>query len=341
MGRRLLQLGFALLSLACLLGVVLSRTAAPEHLIKVAFLGSNEDEDYFGALAFKEHVEAASGGRIRVEIYPSGAFCGSTEECIEGLRSGVLEVHMATVGGVGSLYGPLQVLDLPYVLPNDRVAECVLDSALLQDFRAAMLEARLGLRLMTIGNTGGWRSFATRRPVAGPEDLAGMKIRTTSAAIEQAMVRELGANPTPVAWSELYTALATGVVDGAKNSVVDLVSLSLEEHLKYVIRDRHSYLAALWFYSEDAWARLPPELRPIVEEGFERLKEVTRALPKERNAAAEASFLAAGGVITEPDARTRAAFLAAARPVRDWYVARYGEAWLQRTQAAVAACGPP
>ena len=339
-GKRILNAVFVVLAALFLWGVIASRAERPEHVIGIGILASKDDEDFAGASALKDYVESRSGGRIAVKIYTSGQFCGGERECIEYLQGGVLDVFMTTFGGFGNFFPEGQAFELPYIFDGDETAECVLDGPILEELREETLSRGLGLRLMTIGNTGGWRDFATvARPVTSPADLKGLKIRTTPAQLEQEMVRALGANPTPIAFSELYLALATGVVEGRKNSIQDIVGMRLEEHVKYVTLDNHAYMGAMWWYSDARWRELPDDLRPIVEEGFAELQRVTRTLPKERRESALERFRAKGGAVHEPTADERAAFRAASAPMRDWYVEKYGDRWLKRLDAAVAACG--
>ena len=93
-------------------------------------------------------------------------------------------------------------------------------------------------------------------------DLRGLRIRTLPSALEQEMVRELGGSPTPLPWSEVYYALSAGLLDGTKNSVQDVVGMKLHEHVRFLLVDRHSYMGAMWWYSEKQWQALPEELKP-------------------------------------------------------------------------------
>jgi tripartite ATP-independent transporter DctP family solute receptor len=337
--KRSLNFVFFALSALFLWGIAASRAERPEHVISIGILASQDDEDYSGAVAFQELVERRSGGDIAVKIYTSGQFCGGERECVEYVQSGVLDIFMTTFGGFGNFFPEGQAFDLPYVYESDAVAECVFDGELLDKLRTETLARGLGLRLMTIGNTGGWRNFATTtRPIRTPSDLQGLKIRTTPAQLEQEMVRALGANPTPIAFSELYLALATGVVEGTKNSIQDIVGMRLEEHVKYVTVDNHAYMGAMWWFSDQRWNTLPDDVRTIIEEGFVALQQVTRATPKEREAAAFAKFEASGGAVYRPTNAERAAFKDAAAPMRAWYLERYGDRWLMRLDEAVAGC---
>jgi TRAP-type transport system periplasmic protein len=337
--RLLMRVLLVVILSACAVGAWHSRVERPEQTIRIAFLGSSDDEDYVGALAFKESVERAAGGRIVVHVFPSGQFCGSERECMEALQGGILEIHQATIGGLAALFGPAQALDLPYTFAGDAVAECVMDGPLLQDIGAAILAQGLGVRLMAVGNTGGWRSFATtNRRIGSPADLEGLRIRTLPSALEQEMVRELGASPTSLAWSEVYYALSAGLLDGTKNSVQDVVGMKLHEHIRYLFVDRHSYMGAMWWYSEKQWQTLPDDLKPMVAVAFRTLARATRDAAASREAPALQAFAAAGGVVDVATPDQRAEFRAATSGLRDWYVRRYGRLWLDRLDAAVAAC---
>ena len=335
----LMRVLLVLVLAVCAVGIFNSRAERAEVTIRIAFLASNDDEDYVGAMAFREYVEQAAGDRVDVQIFPSGQYCGSERECIEAIQGGTLEMHQTTFGGLAALFGPAQVLDLPYTFTSDAVAECVMDGALLADMGKAILDAGLGLRLMAVGNTGGWRSFATtRQRIRSPADLRGLRIRTLPSALEQEMVRELGASPTPLPWSEVYYALSAGLLDGTKNSVQDVVGMKLHEHVHFLLVDRHSYMGSMWWYSEKQWRALPDDLKPIVTEGFHRLAAATRVAAASRQAPAFEAFRKSGGTVDEITPAQREQFRAATGGLRQWYAGRYGREWLERLDAAVSAC---
>ena len=334
-----MRLLLALIVAGCIAGVMAARVERAPYTIRIAFLASRDDEDYFGAVAFKETVERLLPGKVDVQIFPSGQFCGSERECIESLQSGVLEMHQTTVGGLATLYPRAQVLDLPYTFPDDAVAECVLDGAVVSDMGKAILADGLGLRLIAIGNTGGWRNFATTtRQIHSVSDLAGLRIRTLPSAMEQEMVRELGASPMALPWSEVYGALSAGLLDGIKNSVQDVVGMKLNDHIHYLFMDRHAYMASMWWYSELQWQRLPPEVQAAFQQGFRALAAETRAAAKRREEPALEEFRRRGGIAELATPAERAELKAATRALRDWFAQRYGREWLDRLDAAVADC---
>jgi TRAP-type C4-dicarboxylate transport system substrate-binding protein len=333
------RIALAMVLLVCATGVYVSRTERAEWTIRVAFLASKDDEDYIGAMAFKQAVEEALPRRVEVQVFPSGQFCGSERECIEGMQSGVLEMHQTTVGGLAALYGAAQVLDLPYAFRDDAVAECVMDGPLVKALGDAILADGLGLRLMAVGNTGGWRSFGTtKRHIASPDDLAGLRIRTLPSALEQQMVRDLGAAPMALPWSEVYAALSAGLLDGVKNSAQDIVGMKLDDHVRHLFVDRHSYMAALWWYSEKQWQALPADVRQAVTIGFRALEKATREVALEREQPAIARFRERGGELRVASAAEREELKRRTAGLRAWYAERYGSQWLERLDAETARC---
>lgn len=337
--RRILIIAYLFVAAICTWGILGASSDRAEYTIKFATQSSTQDEDYVGLVALKEYVEAQSEGRVEVQIFPSGQFCGNVPECIGNLQKGVLEGFSTTVGGTGNFFGPAQVLDLPYVFSSDQQAECVLDGPILDKMRDEVLERGLNIRLMGVSNTGGWRNFATvNKPIHHPDDLVGQKIRTTPAIVQQELVKQLGANPTPIAWSELYTALATGVVEGSKNGIQDIISAKLEEHIKYIVLDGHSYMAAFWWFSEPTWQALPEDIKAILNEGFRRQRNAARNSVSEQESRSYELFEQAGGTIHRPNPEQKQAFKTASKDMRQWFKDTYGEQWLTLLETSVTRC---
>lgn len=322
-------------------GVMTLPAAAADYTVKAVFLANTDDEDYDGLLVFKDYVEAQSNGAIEVEIYPGGQLCGNPRECLEALQGGIIEVFLTTFGGFGNILPEAQVMDLPYIFPSDRVAECALanDTEFFQKLRAATLEQTGNMRLMTIGNTGGWRNFATvSKQIKSPADVQGLKIRTISSELQQQLVSGMGGSPTPVAWPEVYTSLATGVIEGTKNGITDIVGMKFHEHLKYIVLDGHAYMGAMWMMNNDFYNGLDDAQKQMVDDGFDALRWTTIVMPKRRQIQAYELFKEAGGEIYVPTSEEKAQFVEAAQPVWDWYRQTYGEDWLNALQASIQKC---
>ncbi len=330
------------LMVATILAGTAGWAAAQEITLRATANSNEQDEDYDGLVVFKNYVENASNGRVAVELFIGTQLCATGEECLQGVADGSIDIYISTSGGAAGLFPYIQVLDLPYLMTDDRVAEEVLTNT---DFTRTLRQMALEdsdnkIRLMTVGNTGGWRNFAnTQRRVQGPGDLAGLKMRTVPADLPQMLTSTLGASPTPIPWPELFTSLQTGVVEGTANGITDIMSMKFPDAgLKYITLDGHSYMGAFWWMSNDKFMALPDDVKQIVVDGFAQLQQATFASPKRKSIQAYQDFLAAGGDIYVPTPEEKAAFQAAVGPVMDWFKANVarGPEVLAAFEAAVA-----
>jgi len=323
--------------IACLFAFGVTSVYAADHTLRVVHLSNTNDEDYDGALVFKDYVEARSNGKIVVEVYPGAQLCGNAGECYEATQGNIIQVHQMTIGGISVAFPELQVLDLPYMMDNDAVAEEVLTGPFLNVLRQYVLE-KGGPRIMTMTNTGGWRNIAnTKKQVKTPADMSGLRIRTINSPLQQTLVKNLGASATPVAWPEVYTSLATGVIDGSKNGITDIVGMKFHEHIKHITLDGHAYMASLWIMNEDAYQALDDEQKRIVNDGFRHLGQICFAFPKRRAIEAYEEFKKAGGTIYVPTAAEKDAFRKAAEPLKQWYTDKYGAEGAELLKAYEAA----
>ena len=293
-----------------------------EFTIRATANSNENDEDYDGLVVFKNYVEAASNGRVAVELFIGTQLCATGAECLEGVSEGSIDVYISTSGGAAGIFPYVQVLDLPYLMSSDRVAEEVLSGDFVRTLRAKALEdSGNTLRLMTVGNTGGWRNFAnTERRVQGPDDMAGLKLRTVVADLPVQLVEAMGASATPIPWPELFTSLQTGVVEGTANGITDIMGMKFPDAgLQYLTLDGHSYMGALWWMNNDNFMAMPEDLRRVVVDGFSALQQATFASPKRKSIEAYEAFVEGGGDIYVPTPEEKAAFAAAAAPVNDWF----------------------
>ena len=336
----------AAMAAALLAGTALTAIAAShgEPIKLRATANSNEnDEDYDGLVVFKNYVEQASNGAIEVELFIGTQLCSNGTECVAGIADGNIDIYVSTSGGTANIFPFVQVLDLPYLMSDDRVAEATLQNGtqFTDTMQDMVLEASGGaVRLMTIGNTGGWRNFAnTQKRITQPSDMEGLKIRTVVADLPQELVKALGASPTPIPWPELFTSFQTGVVEGSKNGITDIMNMKFPDAgLKYVTLDGHAYMGALWFMNNERFASMDPAMQRVVLDGFYALQQATFASPKRKSIQAYQDFAAAGGDIYVPTPDEKEMFKAAAAPVYDWFKANVdgGEAVFDALTATVA-----
>jgi len=330
------------LTVAAILATGAISAQAADFTIRATANSNENDEDYDGLIVFKNYVESASNGAIEVELFIGTQLCSKGAECLQGVADGSIDVYISTSGGAAGIFPYVQVLDLPYLMADDRVAEHVLSGEFTRTVRKmALKNSGDKIRLMTIGNTGGWRNFAnTKRRVQSPSDMEGLKIRTVVADLPQELVRALGASPTPIPWPELFTSFQTGVVEGSKNGITDIMGMKFPDAgLQYVTLDGHAYMGALWWMSNDKFMSLPNDMRTIVVDGFAQLQQATFASPKRKSIQAYADFVAGGGDLYVPTPEEKAAFKSAAAPVYDWFKANVdgGEEVFGALTSAVAA----
>ena len=312
------------LAVATLVASSAMAAAAADYTIRATANSNENDEDYDGLIVFKNFVESASNGAIAVELFIGTQLCSKGAECLQGVADGSIDVYISTSGGASGIFPYVQVLDLPYLMSDDRVAEAVLSRDFTRTMRKmALADSDGAIRLMTIGNTGGWRNFAnTRRVVKTPADLAGLKIRTVVADLPQELVRALGASPTPIPWPELFTSFQTGVVEGSKNGITDIMGMKFPDAgLQYVTLDGHAYMGALWWMNNEKFMGMPEGMRRVVVDGFAALQQATFASPKRKSIQAYSDFVAGGGTLYVPTPDQKAQFKEAAAPVYDWFKA--------------------
>ena len=324
-------------------GLLTAGAQAAEFKLTVPHVANTDNYNHQSLLVFKNYVENHSNGAIEVEIFPGGQLCSTARECLAGVQSGIFDYNQTTIAELANFWAPAAAFDLPYLLPNDRVAECVYDSPeFLAGIRKNVLNATQNIRMMMVSNSGGWRNFATtNKQIKSPDDVKGMKIRTAPAPIQQELVRALGGAPTPISWPEVYTALSTGVVEGTKNGIVDITTMKFEESLNYLVLDGHAYMGGVWVMNNERFESFPEELKRVVVDGIAAQNQFLRVYPKWKEFDAYEVFRKAGGTIYTPSAEEKKAFQDATAPVRDNFVASAGEEakeWLGRFKGEIEAC---
>ena len=330
------RIAAALLSTAAM-ALFASQGLAADFTLKIAHAGpaTLENDDYVGSTSLKTYVERESKGRIEVEIYP-GNQLGNYQEVIEQINAGAIECAHTSIGGITPFIPELAVVDLQYLLPNDEVVYKFMAGSFTDKMRDAIQEKLSNVRLVAVSDGGRWRSFfTTKREIHNANDMKGAKIRTINSPLQQEFVRALGAAPTPVAWGELYTALATGQVEGTKNATPDIISNKFNESINFGILDKHTFLFGYYFVS-DSWLKsLPDDLQKVVLDGFTDAAAKQTTFNKEVEDSANKRFTDGGGKIYVPTKEDRATFMGARDAMKKWYVEKYGDTWLNAMLAAV------
>ncbi|MXY65422.1 MAG: hypothetical protein F4206_16605 [Gammaproteobacteria bacterium] len=325
---------------ATLAGTLLFGTSAAqaeaEFTMKIGHVAAVTQPLFDCAEVMKAHVEKYSSGRIEVEHYPAGQL-GNFRQNIEQIQLETLEVTLTSGGGISNVFPPIQAFDIPYLFNGDRIIEKVMeDSELNARLRADVLKASDNVRLLGMTGGPGWRDFFSKKPVRTAADLEGIKMRTIESPVAMELSRALGMNPTPVAWPELYTSLATGVVEGTKNSLGDVVDTNLHDFVKYAVEDHHTNTIVFWWIGDKFLQSLPEDLQNVVLDGYHALANTCNGLPGALNVKKYQKFVEAGGVVHIPTPEEKATFLPGQKPVLDWYVENHGTEYLDLVKAAIA-----
>jgi TRAP-type C4-dicarboxylate transport system substrate-binding protein len=293
-------------------------------------------DDHVAALYLKFVLESRSSGRIKVEIYPASQL-GDFRAHVEQVQLGTLEATHTSVGGIGQFFPEIQVLELPYIIPSDLVAERVARSQLMLEIRDAVLKKTGNVRLMSATNTGRFRSFfTTKKQILSAADLKGVKMRTVDSPVEMEFVRFLGGNPTPVVWGELYTSLKTNVVEGTKNAATDIIPTNMHDALKFVVLDEHSYLWGFNWISDKWLKSLPKDLQDLVADAFVQVADVQFQYNKQYESKSLEVFAKTGGKIHVPTPEQRATFMTGGVHMKEWFGQKYGKEWVEKLDKAVA-----
>ncbi|MEM1359918.1 MAG: TRAP transporter substrate-binding protein [Bacteroidota bacterium] len=209
-----------------------------------------------GMEVFAEQVRINSDGALDVKIFPDGQL-GTEREVLELLQIGSIAMTKVSAAAMANFAPEYQVMGVPYLFRDEEHFFSVLEGATGEAILQAGSEYRLrGLCFYDAGS----RSFYTKeRPIHTPDDLKGMKIRVMNHQMSVDMVNEMGGSATPMAYSELYTALQQGVVDGAENNPPSFVTSGHYEVCKYYTLDEHSSIPDVLVISTKYWDILPPQ----------------------------------------------------------------------------------
>ena len=322
------------LASAGLLATTLLGGLAAQAETRVLRLGHPEAPTHphqVAAEKFKELVEAGSNGALTVEIYGQNQL-GGQKEIVQGLRTGSLELGIASAGFLASNFPRTQLLDLPFLFSNPDVAAKLLDgeigAALNADLEAA------GIKGLGWG-WGGYRNLETvSTPVRTPADLAGLRIRIQDSPLFASMFKAADAIPVPVAWAETYTALQQGLIDGLEVPLVSIHANKMYEVTKYVSLTQHSYNSQPIMMSLQVFQSLTPEQQALVLDAGQQAAQAMRDVVAERETKTRDDLRAAGMEFVEVDL---AAFQAVMAPVYEEFRPVVGDALLDLAIAATKA----
>ena len=252
--------------------------AQEKTVVKLGWTSSDGPADPYavGARAFKELLEANSGGRIEVRLFPNRQL-GDERPMLDGMRLGTVDAGVITNAVVAQIEPAFQLNDLPFLYDSEEQAQRVLDGPVGQKL-ATQLESK-GIKVLGFME-GGFRNMINNvRPVEKPGDVKGVKYRVMQNPVFIAMFSSLGGNAIPMAWGETFTAVQQGTIDGLEIPLAVIDQNKYFEVAKYLSLTNHTYSANALLISKRLFDRLPPDLqKAVVDSG-------TAATAKQRMAA--------------------------------------------------------
>ena len=219
------------------------------------------------ASEFKAQVEKLSGGTITIDIQHSGVL-GSENDVLDNILAGGDTIDISRISAFAlTSYGcqKSKLLSLPFTFVSREHFWAFANSDMAADFLAEPQSLGLPVRGIFYGEEG-FRHFFTAQPIESMADLAGMKLRVSNDPVMNGMVEALGASPTVVSFGELYSALSSGVCDGAEQPIANYRSNSFPEVAPYIILDGHTLGAIQAVITDNAWAKLTPDQQAVIME---------------------------------------------------------------------------
>ncbi len=281
---------------------------------------------------FARRANEKLGEKGEVQVF-GGSQLGNDQELLQKLKLG--QVTFALPSSVMSSVSPeFGVFEMPYIIQSRPHIKAV-EASMLEDVFQPAAKAK-GYRILSFWENGFRHITNNARPITVPDDLKGIKLRTPKGAWRVKMFQAYGANPTPMAFSDVFTALQTGVIDGQENPYAQIASAKFQEVQKYLSITGHVYTPGYVLVSDSNFAKLPQDVQDILTETARE----TQAYVFDTAAQLETELLGvirdAGVAVNEAD---KQAFIAASKPIYDEFAATVdgGPALIERVQAAVPA----
>jgi C4-dicarboxylate-binding protein DctP len=306
-------------------------------IIKFSHVVANDTPKGKAADRFKELAEKATNGRVKVEVYPNSTLYKDKEE-MEALQLGAVQMLAPSLAKFGPLgVKEFEVFDLPYIFPTKDVLYRVTEGPVGKDlFKKLEPKGIVGLAYWD----NGFKVMSSNKPMHMPADFKGMKMRIQSSKVLDAQMRALGANPQVMAFSEVYQALQTGVVDGTENPPSNLYTQKMHEVQKHVTMSNHGYLGYAVIVNKKFWDGLPADIRTQLDGAMKDATKYANAIAQQENDKAMAAVKATGKTeIYALNDKEKAEWRKALAPVQKDMESRIGKSTIDAVNKEAAALG--
>lgn len=292
--------------------------------LKMSTIGSETNSDTQAARKLAKEVLEETGGNIKIEVYPTDQLAGGDMTKSVGLLiHGTIDIMTSSVGTLSSINPNLQVSNLPWLFADYAEANRVIQ-ATGAAYWNRLLEQR-GIMLVDYIHNGLRQVTNGKRPIRTPDDVKGLKIRVPGGAVYMAVFRTLGADPVAMNWSEVFTSLQQGTIDGQENGFTVTNSNNLFEVQKYLTVWNYIYEANLCVVNKAKFEKLKPETQAYLKKKIGEACAWGRDMVETGEDALKAKFVEKGMEIHELTGEELVAFRAAVQPVLEEYKAKYGQ----------------
>jgi TRAP-type transport system periplasmic protein len=302
------------------------------HNFKVAFVQNIDHPHGIGAKKFGELLEQKSGGKMKAKAFGGGSL-GGDAQVISSLQGGVVEMTLVSPGLLTGLIKEFSVFDLPFMFTSYREVDAVMDGPV----GTRLLDMLKDKGLIGLGYWDhGFRNITSaKRPINKMEDISGLKVRVIQIPIFIDTFSALGANPVPLPFPELYTALETGTVDGQENPFASIETSKFYEVQKYAATTGHVYNPLVAIFSKKVWDRLSEDERRIVQEAATEAGLYERKVSREANEKSMQTLRGEGMQITELSSEEIDRMRQKVKPVTDKYTQSIGPDLVAEVQAEI------
>lgn len=317
-------------------GSAMAQQAQP-IVIKFSHVVAPDTPKGKAAEMFKKLAEERTKGRVKVEVYPNSQLYKDKEE-LEALQLGAVQMLAPSLAKFGPLgVKDFEVFDLPYIFPNKQVLRTVTEGPI----GMALLRKLEGKGITGLAYwDNGFKIMSANKPVKLPTDLKGQKLRIQSSKVLDAEMRALGALPQVMAFSEVYQALQTGVVDGTENPPSNMYTQKMHEVQKFAALTNHGYLGYAVIANKKFWDGLPNDIRAVLEGAMNESTRFANAIAQQENDDSLAAMKASGKVdFYQPTEAELAEWRKALLPVHTDMEGRVGKELIQSIYAESAKLG--
>ena len=292
-------------------------------IIKFSHVVAKDTPKGKAAEKFKELAEAATKGKVKIEIYPNSTLYKDKEE-LEALQLGAVQMLAPSLAKFGPLgIKEFELFDLPYIFADKKALAKITEGPIGREL-LNKLDAKGILGLAYWDN--GFKMMSSNRPIHVPADMKGLKMRIQASKVLDEQMRVLGANPQVMAFSEVYQALQTGVVDGAENPPSNLYTQKMHEVQKHLTVTNHGYIGYAVIVNKKFWDKLPADVRTQLESAMREASKYANTIAQQENdRALEAVKKAGTTTVYVPNEKEKVAWQAALLPVQKTMEDRIGK----------------